>query len=123
MLFNKAVCHNILIDYKAYIFTVMQKWFRFVTNKYLITFIVMTIWIIFFDKNDVLTQLEFSKQLRGLEHEKDYFLSEIKNNKNKLVELQTNNENLEKFAREQYLMRKEDEDVFVVVHDSSLILN
>ncbi len=83
----------------------------------------MSIWIIFFDKNDVLTQLEFSKQLKGLEYEKEYFLSEIKNNKSKLVELQTNNENLEKFAREQYLMHKDGEDVFVVVHDSSLVLN
>jgi cell division protein DivIC len=83
----------------------------------------MVVWIIFFDKNDLLTQLEFSKELKGLESEKQYFLSEIKSNKSKLVELQTNNENLEKFAREQYLMRKDGEEVFVVVHDSTLIIN
>ncbi len=101
----------------------MQKWIRFITNKYLVTFIVLAIWIIFFDKNDILTQLEFSKQLKGLENEKQYFLSEIKNNKSKLVELQTNSENLEKFAREQYLMRKDGEDVFVVVYDSTVTIN
>ncbi len=101
-----------------------MKWvLKIITNKYLITVVVLSVWVVFFDKNDLLTQMEFSKQLSGLEKEKQYYISEIENNKHKLVELQTNGANLEKFAREQYLMRKEGEDVFVVVHDSTINVN
>jgi cell division protein FtsB len=96
---------------------------KILTNKYLISTIVLSIWVVFFDKNDLLTQLDFSKQLKELEKERQYYLVEIESNKNKLVELQTNGANIEKFAREQYLMRKEGEDVFVVVHDSAATIN
>jgi cell division protein FtsB len=82
----------------------------------------MSIWVIFFDKNDLLTQMEFSQQLKSLENEKEYFLKEINLNKTRLEELQTNDKNIEKFAREQYLMRKDGEDVFVVVHDSTVAI-
>jgi cell division protein FtsB len=101
----------------------MKTTFKILTNKYLISIIVLSIWVGFFDKNDLLTQLDFSKQLNELEKERQYYLLEIESNKNKLVELQTNSTNLEKFAREQYLMRKEGEDVFVVVHDSAVSIN
>jgi cell division protein FtsB len=101
----------------------MKMTIKILTNKYLISTIVLSIWVVFFDKNDMLTQLDFSKQLKELEKERQYYLVEIESNKNKLVELQTNGTNLEKFAREQYLMRKEGEDVFVVVHDSTVSIN
>jgi cell division protein FtsB len=101
----------------------MKTTIKILTNKYLISTIVLSIWVVFFDKNDLLTQLDFSKQLNELEKERQYYLLEIESNKNKLVELQTNSANIEKFAREQYLMRKEGEDVFVVVHDSTVSIN
>jgi cell division protein DivIC len=94
-----------------------------ITNKYLLTLLILGLWVVFFDKNDVLTQMEFSKQLAELEKEKTYYLKEIANNKSKLKELQTSDIGIEKFAREQYLMHKEGEEIFVIVYDSTYNAN
>jgi cell division protein FtsB len=49
-----------------------------------------------------------------MEKEKKYYLEKIKSDTKKLEELRTDRENLEKFAREQYLMKRDNEDVFIV---------
>jgi cell division protein FtsB len=84
-------------------------------NKYLITIVALITWLVFFDKNDVFTQYELIQKCVKLEKEKQYYLTEIKNNKSSLNELRTNKKSLETFAREKYLMKKENEDVFVFV--------
>ncbi len=83
-------------------------------NKYLLTTIGIIAWLLFFDKNDVFTQLDLNKKLNKLEMERDYYISEIQNNKSDIKELETNKESLEKFAREKYLMKKDNEDVFII---------
>jgi cell division protein FtsB len=84
-------------------------------NKYLITVIVMVTWLIFFDKNDVITQHDLIMNCEKLQKEKDYYLSEIRSHREQLHELKTNKKSLEKFSREKYLMKKDNEDVFVFV--------
>lgn len=49
-----------------------------------------------------------------MEEEKEYYQSKINDDKRKIKELRTNNENLEKFAREQYLMKKPNEEIFII---------
>jgi cell division protein FtsB len=83
-------------------------------NKYVLTTIGIIVWLLFFDKNDVYTQWELNKKLNKLESERDYYISEIKNNKSDIEELETNKESLEKFAREKYLMKRDNEDVFIM---------
>lgn len=53
--------------------------------------------------------------LRQLQRDRDYYTNRIDEDRRKLNELKTDNENLEKFAREQYLMKKDDEDLFIIV--------
>jgi cell division protein FtsB len=89
--------------------------YKIIKNKYFLTTIGIIVWLFFFDKNDVFTQKDLLMKLNKLRHERDYYISEIENNKRDIKELQTNNESLEKFAREKYLMKKDNEDVFVVV--------
>jgi cell division protein FtsB len=60
--------------------------------------------------------MDLRQKLRSLETEKKYYINEIAQNKKDLLELRTNPANLEKFAREKYLMKKENEDIFVIVN-------
>jgi cell division protein FtsB len=89
--------------------------FKLIKNKYFLTVLSLLTWLIFFDKNDFFTQRETLQKLKKLRHDRDYYAAEIEKNKRELNELKTNKESLEKFAREKYLMKKDNEDVFVFV--------
>ena len=89
---------------------------KLIKNKYFLTTIGIVVWLLFFDKNDVFTQADLMKKLNKLESERDYYIAQIDNNKNDINELKTNPASLEKFAREKYLMKKDNEDVFVLVN-------
>jgi cell division protein FtsB len=86
-----------------------------IKNKYFLTGVGILVWVLFFDKNDIFTQRDMQQKLHKLKKEKEYYLSEITNNKRELTELKTNMNSLEKFAREKYLMKKDNEDVYVFV--------
>lgn len=85
------------------------------TNKYLIAFAAFVVWVMFFDDNNLMQHRQNLKELARLEEQVNFYKEKIKADKQKLHELQTNDANLEKFAREQFLMKKADEDVFVIV--------
>ena len=98
--------------------------FPVLKNKYVLTFIVLLVYILFFDKNDILSQLDLTKKSEKLKQEKQYFVDEIEKNKTEMNELKTNPGNLEKFAREKYLMKKDNEDIFVIVEEKdTTVLN
>ena len=65
--------------------------------------------------NDLISQSQLTDKLKDLENEKQYYAGEIAKNKKEIEELRTNTASLEKFAREKYLMKKDNEDVFVIV--------
>ena len=73
--------------------------------------------MLFFDRYDVISQIKLRQQLHLLEEDKDYYINEIKETRSELDELMTDNSKLEKFAREKYLMKKEDEVIFVIVSE------
>jgi cell division protein FtsB len=89
--------------------------FKILKNKYFLTTLAIITWLLFFDKNDVFTQWDLIQKCKKLEKERDYYLSEIQSNKVSLNELETNKKSLETFAREKYLMKRDNEDVFVFV--------
>lgn len=91
-------------------------------SKYFLTTIALAVWITFFDKNDLVSQRDLTKKLNELKKERDYFQSEIEKSEKDMMELKTNPENLEKFAREKYLMKKDNEDIFVIVEESDSTL-
>lgn len=88
---------------------------RILKNKYFLTVIALLTWLLFFDKNDVFTQYELIQKCNKLQNEKRYYLTEIENNKNNLNDLRTNKKSLEILSREKYLMKKENEDLYVLV--------
>lgn len=89
--------------------------FKILKNKYFLTIAGLLVWLVFFDKNDVFTQYELIQKCDKLKKDKEYYLSEIENNKASLADLRTNTKSLETFSREKYLMKKENEDVYVFV--------
>lgn len=84
-------------------------------NKYLIAVIGLIVWLLYFDKNDVFTQFDLISKCNKLKVERDYYIAEIENNKKEISELENNVESLETFAREKYLMKRDNEEVFVFV--------
>jgi len=86
-------------------------------NKYLIVTIGFVVWILFFDENNVMHHRKNLAELKQLQEQVEFYKHKIEADKRKLYELQTNDENLEKFAREQFLMKKADEDIFVIVEE------
>jgi cell division protein FtsB len=97
----------------------MKKVLRFLKNKYLLTIVSLTVWVIFFDKNDLATQLELRAEVKKLQEERNYYAKEINSISADIRELSTDPQTLEKFAREKYLMKKDNEDIFVIVTDST----
>ena len=77
-------------------------------------------WLFFFDENSVISHQKNKQRLKELIQHRDYFKKQIASDKQKLEDLKSGKENLEKFAREQYYMSKPDEDVFVVVEEEQL---
>ena len=86
----------------------------FLRNKYLLTLTVFAVWMIFFDKNDFFTQLERNRNLAEIEHSKSYYEEKIAESKKFSKDIQSNAAAIEKFAREKYLMKRENEDLFLV---------
>lgn len=99
----------------------MKKLRYLFTNKYLITGIAFAVWMLFFDRNDVILQLKRVHELNKLQESEKVMTEKIADTKHELELLKTNPETLEKYAREKYLMKKDNEDLFIVTVDSSLI--
>jgi hypothetical protein len=71
--------------------------------------------MIFIDSNNVIYQIELIKKLSDLEDQKEFYIERKKKIENERLELMSNPELLEKFAREKYLMKKKTEDLYVVI--------
>lgn len=82
-------------------------------NKYMITIVVFVVWLAFFDQNNFITQYDFIKELKSLEKDKAFFIEELNKTRQELNDLTTNPVTLEKFAREKYFMKKDNEEIFV----------
>lgn len=93
----------------------LKKILNIVLNKYLITTIAFVVWLVFFDSNNMLMQQDLKDRLNELQVEKKFYLDEIRRDSILTHQLQTDTTALEKFAREKYLMKKDGEDIFLVI--------
>ena len=90
---------------------------RALRNKYVLTASIFLVWLLIFDQNNLTDRRKSSREYNQLLQERDYYLNKIQEDKRRINELKTDNDNLEKFAREQYLMKKDNEDIFVIVDE------
>jgi cell division protein FtsB len=96
-------------------FRFIEKMPSFLRNRYLLTIIIFFVWLLLLDSNNLISRVRELKNLRKLKSEKEYYVQRIEEDKRKLHELKTDNRNLEKFAREQYRMKKPDEDLYIIL--------
>lgn len=89
----------------------------FLKNKFIIALLVALVWLAFFDKNNLIQQWRLRRQIKELQREKKYYIEEIERDSTAIRELKENPEALERYARENYLMKKEGEDIFVIIED------
>lgn len=91
-----------------------RKVIHFLKNKYILTGLIFIIWLAFFDSFSFLKKISVNKKLNQLKMDKKYYKDEIKSDSIQLYQLLSGSENLEKFARERYLMKKDSEDIYIV---------
>ena len=88
--------------------------FTIIRNKYTIALIAFIVLMLFFDRNDFFAQFDRRHKLNALLESKQYYQQQIDETKKNLADLQNNSAALEKYAREKFLLKKDNEDVFVV---------
>ena len=80
----------------------------------MIVLLVFVVFATFFDNHNLINRWETHQKIKQMEKELKFYQDEIKTSKLKKNELQSNKENLEKFAREHYYMKKQNEDIFII---------
>lgn len=88
---------------------------KFTKNFYFLFSSFLLVWMLFIDANDITSQFQLNQKRKALESEKAYYLEKIEEVKMEREALMSNDELIERFAREKYLMKKETEDLFVIV--------
>jgi len=96
-------------------FVRMERLFAIIRNKYIIASIAFLVWMLFFDRHDVATQYDYYSQLKGLKEEKAFYTTEIERVDRAIKDINSDPLALERVAREKYKMKKENEDVFVII--------
>jgi cell division protein FtsB len=93
--------------------------FKIFKNIFVLIFVVFAVWMLFFDTNSFLTHLDLNKEMDDLESEKEYYKREIEKDKKELETL-TNDGGLEKFAREKYYMKRDNEEIYIIEYEDSI---
>jgi hypothetical protein len=88
---------------------------RILINKFFLTTVAFVVWMVFFDSNNLITRNRLQEKLDVLNLEKQFYLQEIRKDSILTHQLMTDSTQLEKFARERYLMKKEKEDLYLVI--------
>lgn len=83
-------------------------------NKYLLTGVFFVVWMVFFDPKDILSDLERRDKLNELQTSELNLKKQITDAKQELDLLKNDARSIEKYAREKYLMKKDNEDLFIV---------
>jgi cell division protein FtsB len=98
---------------------IFKKYFKYCNNKYLLTFLGFLVWLSFFDRNDFITTWTYHRKLVSLRNEKEYYEKEIKRYADDLNNLLTNHATMEKYAREKYYMKKDNEEVYLIIREKA----
>ena len=94
---------------------------KYILNKYVITICLFLIWMIFFDKTSFLVIHELNGEISKYEDQLDYYKSEYKKNDDFYKKLMNNKSEKEKYARENYFMKKPNEQIFILVADTTKV--
>ncbi|MFB1039024.1 MAG: septum formation initiator family protein [Polaribacter sp.] len=94
-----------------------NKVFKILTNIFVLIFIPFLIWMLFFDENSYLVHRKFNSEIKDLESTVSFYKTKIAQDKATIMKLNDSLQ-LERFAREQYLMKKENEEIYIIEFDT-----
>jgi len=90
---------------------------KYARNFYFLTGLFFLVWMLFIDSNDVISQYKLGSAVRELETRKEYYIKNINRLTDDYEQRTKSQQYLEKFAREEYYMKKENEDIYVIVEE------
>lgn len=97
-----------------------KAWFKFLSNKYVLVLLVFCTWMIFLDNYSYFDHRFLDNQINELEDNKEYYQEEIKKDEKSIKQL-NNPGQIEKYAREKYYMKKENEDIYLIEFEGDTI--
>jgi cell division protein DivIC len=98
-----------------------KKWVRVLGNKYVIILLLFLAWMVFFDTNSYFIHEELNDDINALEQTKDFYREEIVNDK-RFIEKMKDSDEVEKYAREKYYLKRENEDIYIIENEDSIKL-
>lgn len=98
-----------------------KKWFRVLSNKYVIILLFFIAWMAFFDTNSYFIHKELNDDIKALEQTKEFYREEIDQDKGFIEKMKDSNE-VEKYARENYYLKRENEDIYIIENEDSIKL-
>lgn len=96
-----------------------NKWVKYLGNTYVIILILFIVWMLFFDTNSYLIHSELNDDIDALEENTEFYQQEIDRDMNFIEKMKDSNE-IERYAREKYYLKRENEDIFIVEEADSL---
>jgi cell division protein DivIC len=97
-----------------------KPWFKFLSNKYVWVLLFFSTWMIFLDNYSYFDHRVLDNQVDELEDNKEYYQQEIKKDEDQIKQL-NNPEQIEKYAREKYYMKKDSEDIYIIEFEGDSI--
>ena len=99
-----------------------KKWFGIVSNIYVLVLTLFTVWMVFFDTNSLLIHLELRREIDKRRKQPEVLREEIARDK-EIIEKLSDPKELEKFAREQYYLKRKGEEIYLIEYEDSLKRN
>lgn len=93
---------------------------KFMSNKYVLVLVFFIIWMLFLDNYSYMDHRFLNKEIEELETNKKYYQNEIKKDKKSIKTLK-NQHQIEKYAREKYYMKKDNEDIFIIEYEADTL--
>jgi cell division protein DivIC len=97
-----------------------KKWFKLLSNKYVWVLLFFVVWMLFLDNYSYFDHRFLDGQINELQDNKKYYQEEIKKDQEQIKQLK-NPEQIEKYAREKYFMKKDSEDIYIIQFEGDTI--
>ncbi len=94
-----------------------KKWFKIISNKYVLLMLIFGGWMLFLDSNSWLIHRELDEEVDKLQINKEYYKKEIAKDKATIDKLNDSFE-LESYARQHYYMKRSNEDIYIIHYDT-----
>ena len=94
-----------------------KRWFKILSNKYVLILLVFAVWMLFLDSNSWLIHHELNQEVNELKTNKEYYQKEIAKDKSTIEKLNDSFE-LESYARQHYFMKRPNEDIYIIQYDT-----